>query len=44
VSPWRILHFFYLGRAILKGPKYLLGYLIRRIVRQATWRATRGLR
>ena len=41
---WGLVHLFYLGRAIARGPRYFLGYELRRQVRKATYRATRKLR
>lgn len=38
---FRFLHWFYLGRAIGRSPKYFLGYEARRQVRKAPWRLTR---
>ncbi len=40
---YRLLHLFFLGRAVARGPRYLAGYAIRRQARKATYRATRGL-
>lgn len=39
---WQVVHLFYLGRAISKGPGYLAGYEVRRYARKAVYRATRG--
>lgn len=44
MNGWRLLHYYYLGRAVLGGPRALLGYLIRREGRKGLWRATRRLR
>lgn len=38
---WKLMHLFYLGRAVSRGPSYFLGYEARRQMRQAMWRATR---
>jgi len=38
---FRLLHLFYLGRALARGPKYFLGYEARRQARRAAWRLTR---
>jgi hypothetical protein len=40
----RLLHYYYLGRALLRGPAYFAGYLLRRAARQAAWRMTRKWR
>lgn len=41
---YRLLHFFYLGRAISRGPRYFAGYEVRRQTRKAVYRATRRRR
>ena len=45
---FRVLSGYYLARAMLRGPLYLLGFLFRRQVnrtaRRASRRATRGMR
>jgi len=38
---YQLLHIFYLGRAISRGPRYFGGYEVRRQVRKAAYRATR---
>jgi hypothetical protein len=41
---YRLLHYFYLGRAISRGPRYFARYELRRQVRKATYRVTRAPR
>lgn len=41
---YKLLHWFFLGRALSRGPAYLARYEIRRQGRKALYRATRGPR
>ena len=41
---YRLLHYFYLGRAVSRGPRYLARYEVRRAGRKALYRATRAPR
>lgn len=41
---YRLLHYFFLGRAISRGPRSFARYEVRRQVRKATYRATRRRR
>lgn len=41
---YRLLHLFFLGRAMARGPRYFAGYAVNRQIRKASYRATRGLR
>ena len=38
---WRLVHAYYLARALSRGPHYFAGYELRRAARRAAWRATR---
>lgn len=39
---WKLVHVYYFCRALLRGPRYFAGYILRREVRQAAYRATRN--
>ena len=41
---YRLLHWFYLGRAVSRGPGYFARYELRRQGRKALYRATRRRR
>ena len=41
---YRLLHLFFLGRAISRGPGYLARYELRRAGRRALYRSTRRRR
>lgn len=41
---WRLLHYFFLARAVSRGPSALLRYEVRRQGRRALYRATRARR
>lgn len=43
-SFWRLLHWYFLGRAVGRGPRYLARYELRRQLRRAVYRATRAPR
>jgi hypothetical protein len=38
----RLLHWYFLARAVARGPRYFAGYEVRRQTRRAAWRATRN--
>ena len=40
----RLLHLFFLGRAVSRGPRYFARYEARRIGRRAVYHATRSRR
>jgi hypothetical protein len=44
MNAYRLAHYLFLGRAIVKGPKAFLGYAIRRASRRETWHLTRKLK
>lgn len=39
---FRLLHLFYFGRALTRGPRYFGRYEVRRQARRLVYRATRG--
>ena len=41
---YKLMHLFYLGRAISRGPRYFGRYEVRRQVRKTAYRATRRRR
>ncbi|HEY8743608.1 MAG TPA: hypothetical protein VIU62_10930 [Chloroflexota bacterium] len=41
---YQLLHYFYLGRAISRGPRYFAKYEERRLLRKAVYRVTRAPR
>ncbi len=41
---YRLMHLFYLGRAISRGPRYLARYELRRQIRRAAYRSPRWSR
>ena len=43
MSSWRLLHWFFLGRAIARGPRYFAGYETNRPVRRAAYHAVKPM-
>lgn len=41
---WRLMHWFFFGRALARGPGYFARYELRRQARRAVYRATRPRR
>jgi hypothetical protein len=44
MNVWKLLHWFFFGRALARGPRYFAGYEARRQGRRLLYRATRTRR